>query len=278
MAGLCFVLVAFSSVPVAAEGAEPSTRWLRLDARAGAMLASFDGKLQTPMGGRAGTTSIGRPETSEVGLEGLRGFASAGVELRVLERHVLHFSYTALEQSGRETLGRELITHGQTFPAGSRVESRLELPFGRLGYRAEWLLLRIGRARIAPEIGAARLDFAYRLRADAATGEADRAYVIYFTYLGAVLEAELFRGVRGEFDVFASAALNNVNSVDADLRLLVPLFERPWLRSDLVFGFRGIWLHYKDDQDERQNDIDVRVGTFSTRPWAGAHLGLELGF
>ncbi len=266
------------AAPLSARGDQSGSRWLQVEARASALFASFDGELQTPLGGRAGTTSHERPTTEEVGLDGLRGFASAHLAVRVFEQHSFRFGYTALTQSGHETLARSLITHGQTFPKGARVESRLELPFGRVGYRAEWLPLDLGPVRITPEAGVARLDFAYRLRASEATGEADRAYVIYYAYWGAAIDAALGSGVRGELDVFASAGLNNVTSIDTDLRLLLPVFERTWLRADLVVGWRGIWLHYKDDQHERQNDIDVRVGGFSTRPWAGAQLGVQLGF
>jgi len=266
-------LVAIALTP--AQAAEDASAPLRLDLRASAVLASFDGELQTPMGGQAGTTSKERPETNEVGLDGLGGFATASLELHLFEKHILHLSYTSLDRTGSETLDRELITHGQTFPRGARVKSRLELPFGRLGYRMpfEW-----GPLRIAPEVGASRLDFAYQLSATEATGKADRAYVIYFAYWGAALDVVFSERLRGEWDLYASAGLSNLRSIDSDLRVLVRVFEKPWLRTDLVLGLRGIWLHYKDDQEEEQNDIDVRVGAFSRRPWAGVHLGFQLGF
>ncbi|MBW2495346.1 MAG: hypothetical protein JRE43_11390 [Deltaproteobacteria bacterium] len=56
------------------------------------------------------------------------------------------------------------------------------------------------------------------------------------------------------------------------------LWDAAGLRTDVVLGLRGIWLRYKDDQEEEQNDIDVRVAAFSRRSWAGAHAGLQLGF
>ena len=86
----------------------------RVRASVSALLASFDGKLQTPLGGAKGTTSPNRPTTSEVELEGV--------------------------------------------------------------------------------------DFRYRLRSSAATGSVDRAYVIYFGYLGFQLQGPIRDRLRGEID------------------------------------------------------------------------------
>ncbi|MCP5040700.1 MAG: hypothetical protein GY944_06695 [bacterium] len=255
--------------------AEPERSWLRARASASAWLSSFDGELQTPLGGRAGTTSSGRPDTREVGLAGLDVYPLADLELRLLGQHTFHLSYVFLEQSGEKTLDRKLVSHGQTFPHNARVNSHLELPFGRIGYRADWLPLAWGEWKLAPEIGAVRLDFRYRLRSKAATGEADRDYVLYFAYWGARIEGPVHGRLRATFDLLASAGLSNVTSIDSDLRLLYPVFEGRWVTASVTLGLRGIWIRYKDDQDEEQNDIDVRMGAFSRRPWAGVHLGLH---
>lgn len=247
-------------------------------ASASGWLASFDGTLQTPTGGAAGTTSHRRPTTSEIGLRGANAFAFADLELRFFERHTLHISYTALSQRGSGTLDQALVSQGQTFPSNAHVVSRLEIPIGRVGYRAHWLPLSFRGWSLSPEIGVASLDFRYRLRSDDATGPVDRAYELYFGYLGFQLQGPISGRLRGEFDLFASAGISNVTSLDSDLRLVYLIAENDCVSASLLAGLRGIWLHYKDDQKAEQNRIDVRTGAYSTRPWAGAHLGLRLSY
>ncbi len=251
---------------------------LRVNLSASAFLASLDGELQTPSGGAQGTTSSNRPTTSEIGLTGLEIHALTDFELTLRDQHTIHFSYAALAQSGRETLDRQLVSQGQTIPENVRVKSRLEIPFGRLGYRADWLSLPLGRWSLAPEVGAARIDFRYRLRSEQATGPVDRAYVLYFAYWGFQLRGPIRDRLHAEIDLFASAGLSNVVSLDSDFRLLYRIAENDFFAASLLLGLRGVWLHYKDDQKEEQNDINVRVGAYSTRPWAGVHAGVRVSY
>ncbi len=250
----------------------------RVSISASAFLMSFDGKLQTPRGGAQGTTSANRPRTWEIGLTGLEIMPLADVELRFFERHAIHFSYAGLSQTGQEVLERSLVSQGQTFPQNARVKSSFDIPFGRIGYRAHWLPLSLGRWSLAPEVGVARIDLRYRLQSDEATGPVDRAYVVYFAYWGLQFHGPLHGRLRGEVDLFASAGLSNVVSLDSDFRLLYRVVDNDLFSASLLLGLRGIWLHYEDDQREEQNDIDVRAGAYSTRPWAGVHFGLRLTY
>lgn len=260
------------------EPALTEQRPIRGSITATAFFASFDGSLQTPLGGADGSTSRNRPTTNEIGLSGVEVHALVDVELQLFERHALHGSYAHLIQDGSDRLEKRLVSQGQTVPKGARVRSRLEVPFARLGYRALWLPLSIRSWSIVPEVGAARLDFRYRLRSREASGPIDRDYVVYFAYWGLHGEGSLLPRLRGEADLFASAGLSNVISIDSDFRLVYEVLTNEAVAASLVLGVRGIWLRYKDDQREEQNEINVRSGAFSTRPWAGAHLGLRLNF
>lgn len=251
---------------------------IRASITAQAFVSSFDGSLQTPLGGAAGSTDPSRPKTNEIGISGVEVHPMADAELRIFDLHSLHASYAHLVQSGSKRLDKNLLSHGQTVPKGARVHSRLEIPFARLGYRAHWLPLSLGDWSFAPEIGGARLDFHYRVRSDEASGPIDREYVVYFAYWGVHGEAPLLSRLRAEFDLFASAGLSNVVSIDSDVRLLYRVLETKPVSASLVVGLRGIWLRYKDDQRDEQNNINVRSGAFSTRPWAGAHIGLRLNY
>ena len=45
-----------------------------------------------------------------------------------------------------------------------------------------------------------------------------------------------------------------------------------------MVGLKGTWLRRRDDQSPEYNDVEVRIGTFSTDPWAGLTAGLRIGF
>ena len=62
------------------------------------------------------------------------------------------------------------------------------------------------------------------------------------------------------------------------MRLVYLLADNDYFAASLPAGLREIWLRDKDDQKEAQNEIDVRTGAYSTRTWAGAHLGLRLSY
>jgi hypothetical protein len=117
-----------------------------------------------------------------------------------------------------------------------------------------------------------------RLRSDTATGPVDRAYVLYFGYLGFQLQGPICPRLRAEVDFFASLGISNITSLDSDLRQVFLIAQTKTISVSAVAGLRGIWLRYKDDQKAEQNEIDVRTGAYSTNPWAGAHLGLRLAY
>ena len=71
----------------------------------------------------------------------------------VFAAHELRVNYVPVDVEGSATLGRPLVSQGVLFPAGSPVESRLQLPILRVGYRAHWLPLSWGAWSLAPEIG-----------------------------------------------------------------------------------------------------------------------------
>lgn len=266
-----------ATLPVQASGelAPATAPRILVTATLSAYLASLDGSLQTPLGGAKGTTSSRRPTVEEVGLDGLGVHLLADMSVTLFGQHTLHMSYLGLAESGSKRLDRKLISQGQTFLAGSRTKSRLEMPLGRVGYRADWLRLSFARFSLVPEIGAARLDFAYRLTAPGATGEVDRAYVVYFAYWGVQLRGSIYNRLTAELDLYASAGLSNVVSIESDLRLLYRVWQSDHLEASLLLGVRGLWLNYKDDQRDEQNHINVRSGAYSPNPWAGLHLGVR---
>jgi hypothetical protein len=252
-------------------------RWLSGYLEADGWLASLEGSLQTPSGGRMGTTSPGRPKLEEIGLDGLEvlGFFDAG--FTVIEKHELRVHFDFIDIDGTDTLPSQLVSQGQVFPAGSPVDASLRLHFVRVGYRGHWLPTWKGW-HLSPEIGMALLPFRYELRSPAATGTVDRSYTEAYPYYGILLGRTIWGPVDFELELLGAGGLNDVSYIDSDARLLWNLYERGQMNWALVLGLRGTWFQRGDGQRPVQNDPSVRVGSFSTSPWAGFHFGLRLGF
>jgi hypothetical protein len=255
---------------------EPRPPLLRIAATG--WLASLEGHLQTPSGGQAGTTTPGRPSLEEIGLGGLQGLPTVDLQLRIARTHEIHVGYVHIDVSGSALLDDALISQGVVFPAGSPVKSALDLPFVRIGYRAHWLSWNPGSWHIAPEAGIAGFDFGYRLDSPSVSGSVDRGYSAVFAYLGFLAERPLVGRLGFESEVFGSAGINGVSYAELDLRLVYDFVRDRRVGLSGLLGLRGLWLYRKDGQTPVPNEIDVRVGAFSTDPWAGFYAGLRLEF
>jgi hypothetical protein len=262
-----------ASVPV---GSTSPTRPFRLELTASGWLGSLEGCFQTPRGGEPGTSSQDRPGSEEIGLDGLRLLPV--VEARASFRgHEARFEFAGIYLDGDETLEGDLVSQGQTFPAGSRVESRLEMPLFRLGYRAGWLPLRFGNWSVIPEAGGLVVPFRITIDDPAATGPVDRSFSIGAPYLGLLVEGVLTDSLKFEADISGSAGIAGMAFASAEARIARTVLRRGRFEAALVLGLRGLWLHRKDDQ-ELPNELDARLGCFSTDPWAGLTFGLRIGF
>ena len=235
-----------------------------------AWLASVEGHLQTPSGGRAGTTSPERPTLEEIGLGGLQALPTVDALIRIARGHELHFSYVHMDLRGEAVLEEDLLSQEVVFPAGSAVKSGLDLPFLRFGYRAHWLPLNPGRWHIAPEVGFAGFDFGYSLESPTVDDSVRRGYSAYFPYVGFLAERPLMNRLAFEGEVFGMAGVNGVSYAEFDVRLVYDFLRRHRAALSGVLGLRGLWLYRRDGQKPVPNEIDVRVGSFSTDLWAGA--------
>ena len=239
-------------------------------------LASSEGYLQTPSGGQPGSSSSRRPETGEIGLDGLRVLPRLDGRA-AFHGHELHLGYTGLRIDGRSTLTEDLVSQAKSFPAGSPVESELDLPLFLAGYRADWLIPKLGAAALSPEIGFAFTPFRYTLTSPSVSSGVDRSYTIAFPYLGLLLEAPIADRLSFEVNLAGSAGIAGAYYAETDLRLALALARWKGLSGDLVLGLEGLWLKRKDSQT-LPNDVDIRAGSFSTEPWGGLTFGLRVRF
>lgn len=155
MARLVLILAAMlmSSVSVVADDGF----WLGADYRAG----HADGHVQVPAGGEPGTSSVHRPNLNELGIDSTR-FATVDLGYR-WGSNELFLGYQCAELEGSNRLHEQLITHGETIPAGSLVTAEILLTTIDLGYRYHF---RRGDFDLAPAVGITFFGFNYQMSAE----------------------------------------------------------------------------------------------------------------
>lgn len=137
------------------------------------LFGNVDGSVQTPAGGEPGTTSSHRPTLSEIGID-----TASTYDVQVLagiDDNEFYAGGQWIRMAGSATLDETLVSQAQTFATGSQVSSEVDLDWYRFGYRRRMSLGGRRDWTLWPSVGAAFLDFHYRLRGEGAS--ADRTYI-----------------------------------------------------------------------------------------------------
>jgi hypothetical protein len=221
----------------------------------------IDGFLQTPSGGKPGSTSKGRPTLSELGIDTA---PSADTSLHAeWANNILYAGASLTPLSSGSKLDKELISEGATFPAGTTVHSDVQLDWYRVGYERHYLFGNDQGATVSvePAIGLALFDFSYRLKAGGGAHlSADRGYTSAAPQLG--LESAWSPGGRFSLagDIFGSIPYPK------DLLLFTVEMTaryRLWGRDDRgSLLFLGLGYDRIDSQDKQRvsNHVQVNMG------------------
>jgi len=167
------------------------------------MYGPVSGHLQTPSGGRPGTSSKDRPSLGEIGIN-----TASIYDAEIMPSfgdHGMYFGGQWIGLSGERRLDETLISQGETFLAGSRVKSDVSMDWYRIGYRyriqrGDDAGAELPATEIYSRLGVAIWDFRYRL--DGAGGvQADRSYIKAAPQMGVEMEWHATRNfsLAGEF-------------------------------------------------------------------------------
>lgn len=227
------------------------------------------GELQTPRGGRPGSSSLGRPTLDEVGLGGLHVIPEAELGVTLFGAHELHLSDRLIMASGRARLREPLVTQGIELDAGARVQAGLDMQLFRLTYRPHWFAPRVAGWEFQLEAGLAVNTFLYTLREQGATERVHRGYLFASPYLGLLVTKQLAESWRLELQVGGSAFVNGVTLAEGAARVVwTPLvFDR------VAFGVEaGVEVGYlrRRDNQPLANDPSLLL--------AGVTFGLRFDF
>ncbi len=244
----------------------------RLTLEAAWMYGPVDGHLQTPSGGAPGTTSPDRPTLEELGIENASIF-DAEIALG-WGRHELYLGGQWFGMSDDETLDDELVSQANTFPAGSRVDSDVQLDWYRIGYRHR-IEAGVGPSGgpqfvVRPSAGFALLDFDLQL--DGTGGaEVNRSYSKGGPQVGVAVEWRATDRFSVAGEVTSTIPFSNTPLIQtAEIVGKFRLFDGSRADVSLLAGVAYERIHYDDDQ-EVSNDIDVEAGPL-------LRLGVEARF
>ena len=163
LACLCFAVGLWGTDARADGVVTPNDGKLRFEFTAKLRGGLVDGQLQTPKGGAAGSTSLGRPTLDELNVDSAPSY---GARIGVLwRRHRLFIDFEQIHLDGTATLSEPLVSQADSYPAGTRVRSSTFLDRGTIGYRHAFTLpLRgAGCLEVAPGLGYSVFGFRYRL-------------------------------------------------------------------------------------------------------------------
>ena len=131
------------------------------------MYGDVDGFVQIPAGGEPGSTSPRRPTLDELGIDNGSVYDIAGAAQK--DRHIINLGARLTTLDGSGTLTQDLTSQNQFYPAGTQVESDIQLNWYRLGYLYEIPLAPAqngSQVFLSPGLQAVLLDFDYELKGD----------------------------------------------------------------------------------------------------------------
>ena len=218
----------------------------------------IDGYLQTPAGGKPGTTSPSRPTLDELGFDRVSIYeGSARVQWA---RHTVYGGAESIRMSGDEVLVRPLVSQNVMFDAGDRVDAYVQLDWYRLGYLRPFKGWSGHRNDLSLSLGGdvALFDFHYTL--DGTAGSVDRSYAKVAVRLGGELGWTLTPRLSVCARAFESLPFSNTPSIlTLGLRGYCRLVESQRLRADAYVGVGWSRIDYEDNQTV-PNHIHAEMG------------------
>jgi hypothetical protein len=249
---------ATTAATAAKESSPPRRDGLRLSGRVAYLYGPVHGRLQTPTGGKPGTTTEGRPTLREL------GFETASMPDLSLDAdwgdHRVYAGYRFMRFSGASVLDKPLTSQGHDFAAATRVNADVTLDWARAGYGRRFVVDFPGESlpdlTLYPTAGAALWFFDYRL--DQPGGEdVHRSYVLPAPQLGLSAQWPLTRRLTLSGEALASLPVLSVPRIySGQLTARYHLFDlgRADVNAELGVGYDRI-----DYDDSRKQQVPNRI-------------------
>lgn len=207
--------------------------------------------VQTPLGGRPGSSDDKRPTFAELGIDHL---FSRDQMIQLGWRNVgVIIGYQQLQSRGFTQLARDLITYKRKFFAGTPFNSDIQFDWYRFGlsYAIEFLKGFV----VTPQADIVLLDFGYRFKTKAVSSGRHYHHMAFRT--GFSLTVPLQQGVSLTFSLLAS--LYPFDILDITTRAITLNFKMD-PRTQMSIGSQSTKINYEDKQT-MPNHIHLNTGT-----------------
>ena len=235
---------------------------------ASASYGPISGYTQTPLGGAPSSASDKRPKFDELGINTMTMVnlsLSGGID-----SHYVYGAAHLVDLSGKNTLDENLIFHGRQYPAGTRVNSDVNLSWYEIGYQYN---IHFGKERtnfrMAPTVAYTLWDFSTELETN--SGRSSRSYIKGTPRLGLELEWFPLRRFSISGKAIGSLPLNNMPHIyNVGLVGKYNLMDISRFKISLFMGVEYDWIEFKDNQTV-PNHIKANMGPLG-------QIGAEIKF
>jgi hypothetical protein len=217
----------------------------------------IDGYVQVPAGGERGTTSKHRPTFGELGIDRVSAFDFT--VKRHWDRNVVFVGGQFDQLTGKAVLDSDLISHGDTFAAGTAISSRVVADWAHLGYGRQFDLNRTGQWTLTPSAAAAIMVFDYELRGGSQS--VSRSYVKPTFQVGADLE---WNPNNGPF------------ALSLSLDLTPPLPDLAWIDEESIKASYRLLRRGNTDLRASLGVVFQQI-RFEDRQTVSNHTSIDLG-
>ncbi len=240
-----------------------------MDAGSAFLHGPIDGQVQTPSGGKPGTTSPGRPTFEELGIRsGTAGDFWANVSHGP---HGLYAGGRIMRFSAGGTLDEPLVSQNIRLAAGLPVEAYTKFDWYRVGYRHAFPWAWGDKTiEFYPSIGATLLDFHYMLSSPELEG-VDRSYAKVGTQVGVGVTWPLTERLSLSGQLLAPIPFPHAPEIlSAQVVVKYHFPPRDGVSISSLFGVGYDRISYTDGQTV-PNDIEADMGPMGL-------LSLEIRF
>ena len=237
---------------------------------------SVSGFTQAGLGGAPGTGSSGRPKIKDD--LGINDAITGNFSLELgWKQHSLDMAAHLINLKGENTLDTPLVFHGQTYPAGTRIDSEIKSNWYEVAYRYRFPLgqnkststcpnyqnpFSWDRFTVIPTVGVAFWDFSTQLQQSGITNKRDYRKVT--PRLGVLLEWNPLRKFSLVGTAIGSIPLNNeVHIYTLGLTAKYDLIQKNWFNLALMVGVEYDHIDFEDSQTF-PNKVRIHLGPMVT--------------
>jgi hypothetical protein len=202
------------------------------------------GFVQIPTGGISGSASSERPTFDELGVNNSWFYdLDLGAHW---QKFGIYGGYEYNRLNGSNTLSSQLITHGITIPANTKIDTTTKFDWYHLGFSYDFDFYS-SRLTLSPEIEFALLNFSYYFKTPAV--DSSRAFNAGTIRIGAMGNYRFTPRIALIVDLVTSVpGVTNLNILTATAKLAFDVYQNKETKASLLVGTGITRIDFEDKQ------------------------------